>query len=219
MITLAGISKYYTIGKKKTHALEDVSLKIENGEFVALIGPSGSGKTTLLHIMGGLDRPSAGEVLFKNKNLNKLSDGELSKFRNQNIGFVFQDPLLLPHLTLYENVIVPFLFAGELPSESEVHSILHEVGLSHLTHHKPHQLSGGQKQRACVARALVMNPALVLADEPTGNLDAKTGKEIIELFKGLHKNHGTAFVVATHDMEIAASAERVINIVNGVMTK
>lgn len=219
MITLAGVSKYYTVGKKKNSALADVSLKIESGKFIALVGPSGSGKTTLLNIIGGLDKPDAGEVLFKNKNLNKLSDFELSKFRNQNIGFVFQDPLLLPHLTLYENVIVPFLFAGETPSEPQIHSLLREVGLAHFAHHKPHELSGGQKQRACIARALVMNPALVLADEPTGNLDAKTGKEIIELFKGLHKNHGTAFLIATHDMEIAGSAEQIMSIANGVLSK
>ena len=182
------------------------------------MGPSGSGKSTLLHIMGGFDRPTHGSVEFQNKNLAALKDAELSRFRSKNVGFVFQDPLLLPHLTLEENVVLPMIL-GRGTNENHGKEILREVGLEQRTHRKPSELSGGQKQRACIARALVQNPSLVLADEPTGNLDTKTGAEILELFQKLHKQHRVTFVIATHDEHIAKMAERIIHIQDGKITK
>ncbi len=165
--------------------------------------------------MGGLDKPTHGEVVFQDKNLQKMNDKQLSEVRNSSIGFVFQDDLLLPHFTLFENVALPLMFAGRRVDEIEIKRILHEVGLEKHLNHKPFELSGGQKQRACVARAIVMNPVLVLADEPTGNLDTKTGCEIINLFKELHSRHKMAFVIATHDAQIAEAAQRTIHIIDG----
>lgn len=222
MLTLHDVSKIYKSDHQKIHALDDISLEIREGEFVALMGPSGSGKSTLLNIMGGLDRPTHGSVEFQNKNLATMNDAGLSRFRSRNVGFVFQDPLLLPHLTLEENVMMPFVFqktgdAGQGTGNGK--KILAQVGLEQRAHHKPSELSGGQKQRACIARALVQNPSLVLADEPTGNLDTKTGAEILELFQKLHKQHHITFVIATHDEHIAKIAQRIIHIQDGKIIK
>lgn len=216
MLRLENISKTYRLDHSSVPALHDVSLEMHEGEFVALMGPSGSGKSTLLHIMGGLDKPTSGAVFFNKKNLGDMADGELSRFRNLHVGFVFQDPLLLPHLTLLENVMLPFLFSKK-SCEDFIEELLQDVGLEKRMHHKPSELSGGQKQRACIARALAMNPAIVLADEPTGNLDTKTGREILELFKHLHATRGVSFVIATHDHEIARSAKRILEIKDGRM--
>lgn len=213
MLRLENVSKTYTLDHQKIPALQNITLEIKEGEFVALMGPSGSGKSTLLHIMGGLDQPTSGDVFFDSKNLREMGDGELSRFRNKHVGFVFQDPLLLPHLTLLENVMLPVVFNKENGRENR--TLLHEVGLEKRIHHKPGELSGGQKQRACIARALVVQPALVLADEPTGNLDTKTGREILELFKRLHAERNITFIIATHDAEIAKSAKRTIHIKDG----
>lgn len=218
MLSLHDVSKIYRSDHQKIHALEDISLEIHEGEFVALMGPSGSGKSTLLHIMGGLDRPTEGSVKFKDKNLAAMKDAELSRFRGGNVGFVFQDPLLLPHLTLEENVALPMIW-GRGTNENNGKEILREVGLEKRAHHKPSELSGGQKQRACIARALVQNPSLVLADEPTGNLDTQTGTEILELFQKLHKQHRVTFVIATHDENIAKIAQRIIHIQDGKIMK
>lgn len=218
MLSLHDVSKIYQSDHQKIHALEDISLEIHEGEFVALMGPSGSGKSTLLHIMGGLDRPTEGRVEFHNKNLVEMKDAELSRFRGGNVGFVFQDPLLLPHLTLEENVALPMIW-GRGTNENNGKEILREVGLEKRAHHKPSELSGGQKQRACIARALVQNPSLVLADEPTGNLDTQTGAEILELFQKLHKQHRVTFVIATHDENIAKIAQRIIHIQDGKIMK
>lgn len=214
MLSLENISKIYRLDHSEIHALQGIALEIKEGEFVALIGPSGSGKSTLLHIMGGLDRPTDGSVFFNNKNLSEMSDAELSRFRNEHVGFVFQDPLLLPHLTLLENVMLPFLFSKKSRADS-VKELLKDVGLEKRMHHKPSELSGGQKQRAVIARALVMQPALILADEPTGNLDTKTGREILELFKKLHAERNITFIIATHDAEIAKSAKRIAHMKDG----
>lgn len=215
VLRLKNISKTYRLDHSEIHAIQNVSLEIKESEFVALVGPSGSGKSTLLHIIGGLDRPTEGSVFFNNKNLNTMSDAELSRFRNEHVGFVFQDPLLLPHLTLLENVTLPMMFGEGIGDH--VKELLKDVGLEKRMHHKPSELSGGQKQRAVIARALVMQPALVLADEPTGNLDTKTGKEILELFKKLHAHRKVTFIVTTHDAEIAKEARRVITLQDGVL--
>ncbi|MBI2638910.1 ABC transporter ATP-binding protein [Candidatus Peregrinibacteria bacterium] len=228
MLTLHDISKIYKSDHQSIHALKDISLEIHEGEFVALMGPSGSGKSTLLQIMGGLDRPTHGSVFFRNKNIGGMGDAELSRFRGSNMGFVFQDPLLLPHLTLEENVMLPIIFSGNSSysgdSSDRVKKLLKEIGLENRSHHKPSELSGGQKQRACIARALTQNPSLVLADEPTGNLDTKTGAEILELFQKLHKGtsekqHRVTFVIATHDEHIAKIAQRIIHIQDGKIMK
>jgi len=221
VLRLENVSKTYFLDHSKIPALHDVSLEIHEGDFIAIMGPSGSGKSTLLHIMGGLDQPTNGDVFFGNKNLREMGDSELSRFRNEHVGFVFQDPLLLPHLTLLENLMLPIVFernsrSGESGESGErIKKLLREVGLEQRMHHKPGELSGGQKQRACIARALIMNPAIVLADEPTGNLDTKTGREILGLFKKLHADLGITFIIATHDPEIAKSAKRIMEIQNG----
>lgn len=219
MITFDSVFKTYNVGRERIHAVQDVSLEIGEGEFIALMGPSGSGKSTLLHLMGGLDSPTRGNVLFQGKNLNTLSDIALSDLRNRNFGFVFQDPLLLPHFDLFESVAMPFVFAGYEIDPVHIKRLLHEVGLEKYLHHRPSELSGGQKQRACVARAIAMKPPLLLADEPTGNLDSKTGQEIIALFKDLRKRHKTTFVIATHDEEIAACADKIIHIIDGRLSQ
>lgn len=218
MIVLSSVSKAYSVGKNKVHALHNISLEIKEGEFAALMGPSGSGKSTLLNLMGGLDKPTHGEVVVQGKDLSKLDDKELSRIRNRNIGFVFQDDLLLPHFTLFENVTIPLMFAGYAVDPVQIKQILHEVGLEKHLDHKPSELSGGQRQRAGIARALAMKPTIVLADEPTGNLDEKTGREIIELFKELHKKHRMTFVIATHDPGIGSFANKTIHITDGKIT-
>lgn len=219
MLHFKNLSKSYLLGTQRITALHDISLEINEGEFIVVMGPSGSGKSTLLHILGGLDRPTQGDVLFYNKNLSDMDDQQLSSFRNEHVGFVFQDALLLPHLTLLENVMLPLLFARHhtILSKKEIEHLLNEVGLSKRLHHKPSELSGGQKQRACIARALVTAPSLILADEPTGNLDSKTGREIIDLFKKLHTQKKSTFVIATHDAEIAKTADRFFHIVDGAI--
>lgn len=221
MLSLHEVSKLYPSDHQSVHALQNVSLEIAEGEFVALTGPSGSGKSTLLQIMGGLDRPTSGKVMFHHKNLAEMDDGELSHFRGTNVGFVFQDALLLPHLTLLENVMLPLTFQPTANKQyaAEVKELLREVGIENRAHHKPSELSGGQKQRACIARALVTHPTLVLADEPTGNLDTKTGAEILELFQKLHERKHVTFVIATHDHHIAQSAKRGFSIQDGKIEK
>lgn len=214
MLTFANVSKTYRLDHQKITALHDISLEIHEGEFVAVLGPSGSGKSTLLHLMGGLDVPTSGNIFFGNKNLAHINDHELSSFRNKHVGFVFQDSLLLPHLTLLENVELPKTWDASRKTW-DAENLLKEVGLERFAKHKQSELSGGQKQRACIARSLIMRPMLLLADEPTGNLDTKTGKEIIELFKRLHAEHRVSFVIATHDDEIAKAASRILYIKDG----
>lgn len=218
MLTLSHVSKFYASGRQRTAALQGVSLEVAEGEFIALMGPSGAGKSTLLHIMGGLDQPSDGSVHFMNKNVGTMNDAELSRFRHEHVGFIFQDALLLPQLTVLENVLVPGMFqnaTSDASFEATAKKLLEDVGLSQRLRHSPHELSGGEKQRACIARALMMNPELILADEPTGNLDEKTGQEILKLFKKFHEQRKTTFVIATHDKEIAKISHRVIEITEG----
>ena len=222
MINLQHVSKTYTLGDEKVEALKDITLSIAAGEFVVIVGPSGSGKSTLLHLIGGLDRPTSGEISVDGKNLRKLKDRGLSKYRNRETGFVFQDFHLLPHLNLLENVEVPLMFSTgkkrkEATIEKQARALLETVELNDRLLHRPGEISGGQKQRAAIARALINKPKLLLADEPTGNLDSLTGKSIIALLKKLHQREKTTMVIVTHDREIAKYAERVLEIKDGVL--
>jgi putative ABC transport system ATP-binding protein len=211
-----GISKVYTMGDVKVHALRDISFAIETGEYVAIMGPSGSGKSTLMHIMGCLDRPTSGSLYLRGKDISFLSDGELAEIRNADIGFVFQNFNLLPNISILENVEMPMLYAGVSPRERRERAVraLEMVRLGDRMHHKPSEVSGGQRQRAAIARAVVNRPAIVLADEPTGNLDSVTGTEIMELFDELNAN-GNTIILVTHEREVAEHASRIIHILDG----
>jgi len=213
MITISKITKSYKSGKKAYNALASFSIKVKPNEFIALLGPSGSGKSTLLNIIGGLDSPTKGTVSFKNKNIHKLSDKVLSHYRNDEIGFIFQEFHLEPNLTVLDNVLLPTHFNDEKENKKEkATKLLKEVGLSKKVSRKANELSGGEKQRVAIARALINNPSIILADEPTGNLDKETGKVIINLLKSLHKNHKVTLIIATHDDKIAKAANKIINL-------
>ncbi|ADQ39604.1 ABC transporter related protein [Caldicellulosiruptor acetigenus I77R1B] len=216
MIELNGVFKIYKMGETEVYALNGVSLKIDAHEFVAIIGPSGSGKSTLMNIIGCLDTPTSGKYILDGKEVSCLSDNQLAEIRNNKIGFVFQQFNLIPQLTALENVELPLIYKG-VPS-SQRHKLakeaLEKVGLSDRIHHRPRQLSGGQQQRVAIARALVTNPPIILADEPTGNLDSKSGAEIMQIFKQLH-SHGNTIVLITHDNHIASQAKRIVKIQDG----
>ncbi len=205
--------KVYKMGSVEVEALRGVSLKIERGEFVAIMGPSGSGKSTLMNIMGLLDTPTRGKVYLMGRDVSRLGEDELAEIRGKTVGFVFQRFNLLPYLTALENVLLPTLFLGE-KREDRARELLEAVGLGHRIHHLPSQLSGGEQQRVAIARALINDPEIILADEPTGNLDSKTGKQIMEIFRDLHKK-GKTLILVTHDEEVAGYAERVVRIRDG----
>jgi putative ABC transport system ATP-binding protein len=218
MIEIKDVSKIYHVGNEEVEALNGVSLSIKEGEFVAIVGPSGSGKSTLLHLIAGLDKPSYGEVIVQKKDLAKTSDSVLSKYRNRTIGFIFQEFHLLSHLSILENVKVPLMFASheeKASHEKKASELLEDLGLGERLHHKPHEISGGQKQRVAIARALINTPKIILADEPTGNLDSVTGKSILDLLKKIHKQKKLTLIIVTHDREIAKAAQRVIEIKDG----
>ena len=211
------INKTYQDGSNATPVLHDVSLSIKAGEHVAILGSSGSGKSTLLHILGGLDKPSSGDVEFNGKSLGKLSGNALAKLRNDEMGFIYQFHHLLGEFTALENVAMPLRIRG-LPTKaahSKAKVMLDEVGLSHRADHLPSTMSGGERQRVAIARALVTEPSVVLADEPTGNLDDSTGEQIYKLLASLSEKKGTAFVVVTHDISLAAKMDRVLKIKDG----
>ena len=211
------INKTYQDGSNATPVLHDVSLSIKTGEHVAILGSSGSGKSTLLHILGGLDKPSSGDVEFNGKSLVKLSGNALAKLRNDEMGFIYQFHHLLGEFTALENVAMPLRIRG-LPTKaahSKAKVMLDEVGLSHRADHLPSTMSGGERQRVAIARALVTEPSVVLADEPTGNLDDSTGEQIYKLLASLSEKKGTAFVVVTHDISLAAKMDRVLKIKDG----
>jgi ABC-type lipoprotein export system ATPase subunit len=209
--------KTYAMGKRTLEVLRGVDLTVARGEFLALRGASGAGKSTLLHLIGGLDSPNAGEIFLKNQNLAKFSESELTQFRNRRVGFVFQAYHLLPELTALENVCLPARVAriSAAQTEKRGRDLLSRVGLKDRADHKPSELSGGEQQRVAIARALVNEPELLLADEPTGNLDSKTGGEIIELLKNLCAEKQMTLVIATHDAKVAAHAQRVIDLADG----
>ncbi len=222
MLKLTNVSKVYQVGDEEVRALDKVSLEIKKGEFVAIIGASGSGKSTLLHVLGALDRPSGGKITWQGKRLNKMSDKALASFRNRQIGFVFQQFHLLPRTSVLENTLLPTMY---LPSEenNRDHSqrakkILEELSLSDRLDHTPGQLSGGQQQRVAIARALINNPKIILADEPTGNLDSKSGDQILKILEDLNKK-GLTVIVVTHDTDIAKKAKRQIIIKDGKIIK
>ena len=216
MIEVNGVSKVYKMGKEQVTALNDVSLKIEKGEFVAIIGPSGSGKSTLMHIIGGLDTPTTGNVYIEGNDISRLKDKQLSNYRNTKIGFVFQAFNLENSQTALENVMMPLIFAGVSKRERKKRALeaLEQVGLAHLAKHKPNEMSGGQRQRVSIARALINNPEIIFADEPTGNLDTKSGQAIMNLFKEINKK-GYTVIMVTHNPNEAEKAERVIKIMDG----
>lgn len=217
MVETIDLFKDYKVGKVFFPALRGISTKIDDGEFTAIAGPSGSGKTTLLNIIGCLDTPTKGEVLLNGININKLSSKEKAELRKERIGFVFQTFNLIPVLTAYENVEIPLILLDVSPEEknNRIIAILKEVGLSEFIHRRPNEMSGGQQQRVAVARALVKNPSMVLADEPTANLDSTTAKEILALMRELNKKLKTTFIFSTHDQLVMDFAERLINLRDG----
>jgi putative ABC transport system ATP-binding protein len=216
VIELAGVWRTYTMGSRPLHAVRDVSLRIDPGEHVALIGPSGSGKSTLLHLLGCLDRPTAGTYRFEGREVGALDEEERSQLRRHRIGFVFQFFHLLPRLDALGNVELPMLFAGVARPERRERAAraLAAVGLAARASHRPDQLSGGERQRVAIARAVVMGPSLLLADEPTGNLDRASSQEVMALLESMNRD-GLTLVVVTHDAEIAARARRVIRLADG----
>jgi putative ABC transport system ATP-binding protein len=207
------------MGRTVVKALRGVSLEIARGEFLCIAGPSGSGKTTLLNLIGCLDKPTSGRILIEGQDVSKLSPKELAWVRRRRLGFVFQTFNLVPVLTAYENIELPLLLLGVGAAERRrrVYALLEALGISELAHHRPDEMSGGQQQRVSIARALITEPALVLADEPTANLDSETGKAIIELMHELNKTHGTTFVFSTHDPKVMERASRLIHIRDGII--
>ena len=216
-IRATNVVKKYKVGKQIIRAIDDVSVDIHEGEFVALVGPSGSGKSTLLHLLGGLDKPTSGEIVVGGKNVSSMNDRQLSKFRNQTIGFVFQSFYLQPFLTLRRNIEVASMpqRMGRAERRLRIESLARQVGLYDRLSHRPHELSGGQIQRAAIARALLNRPAIILADEPTGNLDSANSRDIISLFQQIREQYHATIIIATHDNEIAAQADRVIALKDG----
>jgi putative ABC transport system ATP-binding protein len=211
----------FKIGEVETHALRGVNLSIENSEFTALVGPSGSGKTTLLQLIGLLDQPTSGQVFINGKDATRLNRNQRADLRKGTIGFIFQFFALIPTLTAYENVEMPLLLNRTKPAErrARVQEMLEAVGLTDRAHHRPDQLSGGQQQRVAVARALSIHPTVVLADEPTANLDTENGKQVMDIMAKLNKETGTTFVFATHDPRVISYADRVVTLQDGLITK
>ncbi|WP_341842974.1 ABC transporter ATP-binding protein [Chitinophaga caseinilytica] len=218
VIHLEGIRKSYFIGKNELPVLKGVSLDIGRNEYVALMGPSGSGKSTLMNILGALDTPTAGSYILSGHDVSRMEDNELARIRNQEIGFVFQQFNLMPRLTALENVAVPLIYAGisKREREDKARAMLEKVGLGERYKHKPNELSGGQCQRVAIARALVNDPSLILADEPTGNLDTKTSIEIMDIFGKIHAG-GNTVVLVTHEEDIAEHARRIIRLRDGLV--
>lgn len=216
LIEIKNVSKNYIMGELEVPALKNINLKIQQNEYVAIMGPSGSGKSTLMNILGCLDNPTEGNYLFNKTDVSMLDDDALSTMRNKEIGFVFQNFNLLPKLNALQNVEMPLIYAGIKADERRKHALeaLGKVGLTDRIHHKPSELSGGQRQRVAIARALVTNPGILLADEPTGALDSKTGEEIMDLFRKLHAE-GNTIILITHEQEIANHANRTIHIRDG----
>jgi len=214
MLEIKNISKIYGQGTAKVVALNNVSLRVNEGDFIAIMGPSGSGKSTLLNVIGGLDYPSSGEVMLDRKRIDNLNENDFVDIRRGEIAYVFQEYHLLPSLTALENVMLPLTFCGSEKGEEKALELLKRVGLEVRAEHKPSQLSGGEQQRVAIARALVNSPSLILADEPTGNMDQKTGREILALFHQLNKD-GRSIIMVTHDPEIAEQAKEIIVLQDG----
>jgi putative ABC transport system ATP-binding protein len=218
MLEIKKITKVYKMGEVVVNALRGVSFHIDKGQFVAIMGPSGSGKSTLMHIIGCLDHPSEGSFIMDGEDISKVNDNKLAEIRNKKIGFVFQQFNLLNRVNILNNVEVPLIYAGVNSKKRKnlVKQVLENVGLSNRLKHRPNEISGGEKQRAAIARALVNNPLIILADEPTGNLDTKNGEEIMKIFNKLHQE-GHTIIVVTHELEIAKYAQRIIHLRDGVI--
>tara|TARA_B100000767_G_C19573511_1_gene454222 strand:- start:4 stop:687 length:684 start_codon:yes stop_codon:yes gene_type:complete len=216
IIQAKNLTKHYTVGSTIVRALDGLDIDIDKGSYIALMGPSGSGKSTLMNILGCLDTPSSGAYFLNNKDVSQVDDDSLAGIRNQEIGFIFQTFNLLPRYTALENVALPMIYAG-IPKKERVAratEVLEKVGLGDRITHKPNELSGGQRQRVAVARALVMNPSIIFADEPTGNLDSKTSEGIMQLFDEIHQD-GNTLIVVTHEEEVAARAQKTIRLRDG----
>jgi len=218
LIQLHNITKVYIMGETEVHALRGISLSIQQGEMVAIMGPSGSGKSTLMNIIGCLDRPTSGEYLLEGVNVGELSDDELAIIRNEKIGFVFQQYMLLQRTTALRNVELPMLYGKGRPDRRErAQRALEAVGMGDRLHHRPNELSGGQQQRVAIARALVNEPRIIMADEPTGALDTRTGAEIMGIFQRLNAEQGITVILVTHEHDVARYAERIISVRDGLI--
>jgi len=218
VIEIRNIIRDFPLGQETVHVLKGIDLDIERGDYIAIMGPSGSGKSTLMNLLGCLDTPTSGSYILNGRDVSKMSDDELAEIRNNEIGFVFQTFNLLPRTTALENVALPMIYAGISKKErtQRAEEVLEDVGLADRMDHKPNQLSGGQRQRVAVGRALVNKPSIILADEPTGNLDSKTSEEIMDLLNEIHRN-GNTVIVVTHEEDIAAKAHRVIRLIDGMV--
>lgn len=218
IIEIKNIKKAYVMGDEIIEAVKDISLNIKRNEYVALMGPSGSGKSTLMNLIGCLDTPTSGTYILNNQTVSELSDNELAEIRNKEIGFVFQTFNLLPRMTALENVAMPLIYAGKNKAERDAIAMqkLIDVGLGDRVTHKPNELSGGQRQRVAIARALVNNPSIILADEPTGNLDSKISEEIMQILKKIHEQ-GNTIILVTHEKDIAQHAHRIIKLLDGMI--
>lgn len=221
IIQLKSVFRTYVMGKETIPALNDINLEIKDGEFLAIMGPSGSGKSTFANVIGGLDKPTSGDVVVDGECINKLNDKHISNYRNKKVGFVFQSFCLLPTYTAIENVMIPLILTGErsIIRKQKAYECLKEVGLENRADHKPYQLSGGERQRVSVARALINQPQIIIADEPTGNLDTKRSEEIVSLLKELNRKKKITVIVITHDPSVARQADRTLHMKDGKIGK
>lgn len=219
VLTSINLAKSFTDGGLQTHVLENINLNVHKGDRLAIVGSSGSGKSTLLHLLGGLDTPTQGQVLINGEDIHALNHKAASRLRNQQLGFVYQFHHLLPEFTAVENVAMPLVIGGEapIPAQQRASDLLEKVGLGHRLEHKPSELSGGERQRAAMARALITEPACLLADEPTGNLDHRTAQSMFDLLLQLNADLGTALVIVTHDNELAGKMDRIMTLMDGVI--
>ncbi|WP_368880186.1 ABC transporter ATP-binding protein [Staphylococcus haemolyticus] len=221
MIELVDINRHFKNGDEQNHILKDININIKEGEFIAIMGPSGSGKSTLINILGFIDRGYEGDYLFNGENYKQSSDNHLAEIRNKTVGFVFQNFKLIQNNTIMENVSIPLVYAGLGPQarKERVTRTLHDVGLYDKENHIPNKLSGGQQQRVAIARAIINQPKFIIADEPTGALDSKTSKDIMELFMKLNKEYNTTMILVTHDRKVADKADRIIHILDGCVQR